>query len=657
MKIVDQKLYLEFSEVVEAGITTEGYLTKAKSIGTKTFTFINDPSDKRKVLIEFETLKQDHKDRIVRRYGNPYDRLAKEPIKNMVTKDLKAEEYFLAFRYDQNKSLPIATVNQLVTAASWLNMLVKAKASKKEIKKLLNLSVADFFVKVCEIIKEDSIELPASYKRLTEKMSDFEAEGYASLVSKHYGNTRAKKVASELAESLLLELLSQPYHDDVVICRNYNRWAVENGHDAITPATVGNWRRNNSHLITAQKNGSKAWYNTHGKQVMRKRPSAPLLLIGSDDNDLDLYFQKEQLNGKGHLTVNYFHRFKLIVVMDAFNDYILGYAQADTVTADLVRLAFVDAMHHIKQLTGNWYLPHQLQTDNWGKGTLTPFYQSIATYTPATAKVARAKYIEQAFGVKWHQALKVYPNYAGQNITAKAKINEDHLALQKKDFPSIEFAPQQIEHFISIMRNTVNDSTGLTKQQEWLQAFRASAKSQERQINDMQMLHLFGFSHDYSNKISNKGINPIINGVERIFEIPEELYLQTVGKRVQVVYDPLDFSRVLVTDGGSLRFVANSYEKLPSAIADFQPGDRQRLNAKLNEKRSHVEFLAKQKATRQQVLEANKISAEGLLQAGVMAKEIMHDASNTYAQITYDNNNSKSASKPSTGSFDPLDLM
>jgi hypothetical protein len=63
----------------------------------------------------------------------------------------------------------------------------------------------------------------------------------------------------------------------------------------------------------------------------------------------------------------------------------------------------------------------------------------------------------------------------------------------KKDFPSKEFAPQQIEHFISVMRNLVNEKTGLTKQQEWLQAFKASAKSQERQISDMMMLTKFGF--------------------------------------------------------------------------------------------------------------------------------------------------------------------
>jgi hypothetical protein len=649
MKFIESVLWLELDEAVESGIGSKSYLLKAKSEGYKSFTFINDPSDKRKVLIHFESLKPEHKKAVEDRLGNPYDRLAKEPIKNMVTKDLKAEEFFLAFRYDDNKLLPIETVSKYVQAASWLNMLVKAKASKKEIKKLLNLSVADFFVKVCEIITEEKIDLPSSYKRLTEKMKDYEAEGYASIISKHFGNQRAKKVSSELAESLLLELLSLPYHDDVVICRKYNEWASQNDHDQITPATVGIWRRNNSHLIDAQKKGSKVWYNTHGKQIMRQRPSAPLLLIGSDDNDLDLYFVEETSKGK-----NYFNRQKLIVVMDAFNDYILGYAHADTVTADLVKLAFVDAMHHIRELSGSWHLAHQLQTDNWGRGTLTPFYQSISNYTPATAKVARAKYIEQAFGKKWHQALKLYPNYAGQNITAKNKINEDYLALMKKEFPAKEYASQQIEHFINTMRNIVSDKTGLTKQQEWLQAFQESEKSKERMINDMQFLHLFGQTHDYSNRITNKGLTPVINGMERVYEIPEEFYLETVGKKVSIIYDPLDFSRVLVTDGGSLRFMARTYEKLPSALADFKEGDRVRLNEKLNEKRRHVEAISQKKATRQQILDANKISVEGLLQAGVMQKEMMQAASSNYAQLTFNNNNHKSNNDQE---FDPLDMM
>jgi hypothetical protein len=93
VKLIDSFLYLEFDEAVQAGIGSEGYLRKAKSVGSGSFTFINDPSDKRKVLLQFETLKPQHKALVEKRYGNPYDRLAKEPIKNLVSKDTKAEEF------------------------------------------------------------------------------------------------------------------------------------------------------------------------------------------------------------------------------------------------------------------------------------------------------------------------------------------------------------------------------------------------------------------------------------------------------------------------------------------------------------------------------------------------------------------------------------
>lgn len=636
MKLLNGKLYIEFSECVECGIEAN-YMSKAKSIGTKTITFLDDPDDRRKVLIEFESLAPRYKELIQRRWPNPYDQLAKEPIRKMVEKDLLAEAWYMEYKFGDNKYLPIDTIKKYVTAASWLNMLKKADANKKEIKRSLSLSIADFYLKVFEIIKDDQIELPTTYKWFREKMKDYQERGYEALIHKQYGNSNAKKLC-EISEALLLEMIAIPHHDDTIVCFNYNKWAEENNYKQITPGTVGNYRRANAFQLQGAKAGNKVWYNTFGKQIMRKRPSAPLLLIGSDDNDLDLYFQKDGANKKGYAIVNYFHRFKLIVVMDAFNDYILGFAYANEVTVETVKLAFLDAMYHIRELTGGWYLPHQLQTDRWGKGALDSFYQAIATYTPATAKVARAKYIEQAFGTKWHQTLKMYPNYAGHNITAKTRLNEDNLELLKRDFPHITKAPDYIEDFITRMRNLIDEKTGHSRQAQWLTAFTESEKSQARKISDPQMLLHFGTPHTYINEITNKGVTATINGTERNYEIPADLYLQTIGKRVQVIYEPYDYSRVLVTDGDKLRFIAREYQYMPSAIADFQSGDRARLNNRLEEKKAHVAVIANSKESRQQVLQRNQINAESLLQANVLIKEVNHKAVSDYRQtkqITY----------------------
>jgi hypothetical protein len=654
MKIVDSILYLEFNDALECLSSNirdkERHLRKELSRGAKWLTSIKDPSDNRKVLIEFESLPDDKKQKVVTRFGNPYENIAKQPIRSLVTKDLKAEEYFLQFRYNEGKKLPIETVNDYTKAASWLNTLLIIRSDRKQIKKMIpGISIGDFWKNVIEIINLEKIPLPTNPKRLFEKIDTYEKEKYACIVHKGYGHTNSRKVNSELAEALLLQLAAQPHHDDIKKTQAYNAWAVLNDHQEITSTTFGNWRRKHEYQIMASKNGSKDWYNKFGKQIQRNRPSAPLLLVGSDDNDLDLYFQYETTNKKGHRTTNYWHRYKMIVVMDAFNDYILGYAIADDMNADLIRLAYLDAMYHINELTEKgFYLPHQIQTDRWGSGTLDGFYNNMGIYTPATARAPRGKYIERAFGVHWHQQLKFYPNYAGYNITAKTKLNDEHVDRIKKDFPTKDQAHQQVEHFINSMRNLVDEKTGKTRQQQWLEAFNASPLSQQKQIGEMQLLITFGNTHDYKNTITNKGITPAINCIERSYEIPDEYYLQTVGKRVQVIYEPFDYSRILVTDGGNLRFIAHEYEKGTSCIADEKPGDRKRLNDRIEQKKMHVQLIASKNEKQQKTLKQNNINAEGLLRIGAtLPKEIQQQAVIAYHQQRNEANDTS----------DPFDLM
>jgi hypothetical protein len=639
---VDDHLYITFKTMVECGVS-ENYLSKAKSTGVNCWSFINDPSDKRKVLIQYETLKDQYKKLIIERFGNPYEYIAKQPIKALVEKDWKAQEYYLTYTFDADKKLPVEYVNTYTTAASWLNMLLKFDADKKIIKKELGLRVDDFYTNVCEIIKADKIELPSTYITLRRKMIAYKEQGYKCIVDWRFGNKNATKVTDQISEAMLLELIAHPnQHDDEIVAKYYNQWALQKNYDTITGATVGNYRRRNYYQLQGQREGNAAWYNKYGKHITRKRPSAPLLLIGSDDNDLDLYFI-EQKNGKP----NYYHRQKLVVVMDAYNDYVLGYAAGDAITVDLVKAAYLDALHHTKELTGAWYLMHQIQTDHWAIKSLEPFYKALATYTPATARSPRSKYIEQAFGKKWHQQLKFYPNYAGANITSQSRINRDNLELIKKQFPTKEEAYLQIEDFITRMRLMVDEKTGKTRQQQWVEAFQASDLSQEKRISDKMMLTLLGTKHEYTHTITNGGVKISIDGITRTYDIPDELYLQNVGKKVQITYDPYDYSRVLVSDNNTLRFVAQELDKMPSAIADFNDGDRTRLNERLQQKRLHVERINANRDKRQSVLEDNRLNSESLLQAGVLIKEIKQIAEQTYQQ----NNTTEDID------FDPLGMM
>lgn len=661
MLFFDNSLYLEITDAVKCGLGTENYIYKEKSRGAKWANFAKHPVYKNLLLIEFESLHPSKKKLVTDFFGNPYDFISKEPIRKMVIRDMKAEAFYLEYVYDVNKKLPSEAVEKYTVAASWLNMLVKAQDDFKIIKKDLNLSAAKFWLNIGEMITNENIDLPANYKRLREKIAAYREQKYPVLIHKQFGNGNSKKVDDEVSESLLLELISQPNTDDYKVCNQYNNWAVNAGKEQISMATVGVWRRKHDNLIRLSRYGNSNNYNVYGKHIPRKRPSAPLVLLEHDDNELDLFFQSRGKDGKG-TQVYYFNRFVVAVVMDAFNNYPLGWAIAKTYSKDLIRFAYLDAITHVKQLTGSYYLPHQIRSDRFGldpamEGDLAKFYQSLATFTPAAVKVPRGKYIEQSFGQKWHQALSMYPNYNGHNVTAKTKVNTDHLELNKKNFPTVEQAPTQVYQFIEILRHLINDKTGLSRQEEWINAFHNSEKSKAHQISDMQFLTKLGIPHTHTNKITNRGITPAINCVERMYEVPEAIYLDTVGKTVQVVYDPFDYSRILVTDFANINFIAREQVLMPSAIADFEPGDRTRLNEKLAEKARQMKHISDKGQTRKDILEANQIDIHGQLKAGIRTKAENHEALIGYNPIPVENREKKRITKGGRSLEDMINQM
>lgn len=636
MKIIENILWIEYADFLQAG-WKEMTLKMANHRNGPFWQMMADPTDKRRPLVKFETLREEHKLKLNDHFGDCNSYIAKAPIKAMVKMDHKAQDFFLSYKFDGEKTLPAEHITKYTTAANWLTMLVNVNSDKKILKKQLNLSLEDFWLHVSDLIKAENIDLPTSYKRLRAKMTEYQDKGYECLIDWRFGNKLAAKVNDELSESVLLELISHPnQHDDVIIEKAYNIWADKNGYKTIDSATVGVWRRKNYYAIKGQREGTAAWYNTYGKIIHRNRPSAPLLLIGSDDNDLDLYFQEQRVV-KGKTQTNHYFRYKLIVIMDAHNDYILGYSYGETVTVELVKAAYLDAMHHIKHLTGGWYLMDQIQTDHWAIKALEPFYKSLATFTPATAKVARAKYIERAFGHNWHQTLKMYPNYAGTNITSKSRTNRDNIELIKRDFPSKENAWQYIDDFITRMRLLPDSKTNKSKQQMWLDNFQASELSQQHQISDAKMLYLFGQPHNHKHTITNGGLKVTFDGQLFTYDIPDNLYLENVGKKVQVYFDPYDKSRVLVTDGDKLRFVAQEFEKMSSAIADYKDGERGRLNQLLAIKKGHNESIAATRSKRETIFERHSIDAASLLQAQVLTKEIKLIAEQDYQRSQTEN--------------------
>ena len=142
----DKKLYIEFNDFLAAG-WKEDTVKKANVRNGSNWMMVEHPTDKRKPLVEYDCLVDAHKEKIQNwlrkknkcehedsakcECGNPYEYLAKDPIRKLVVKDFKAEQFYLKYEISPNRKLrvddKVNLVERYTTAASWLNMLTKAK--------------------------------------------------------------------------------------------------------------------------------------------------------------------------------------------------------------------------------------------------------------------------------------------------------------------------------------------------------------------------------------------------------------------------------------------------------------------------------------------------------------------------------------------------
>jgi hypothetical protein len=634
MKITDSILYIEFNELEACNVSRRTILS---------WDNIKDPTDKRKILINYELLKDKYQKLIIEKFGDPYLYVHNKVIKQYLRVDAKAIDFYTSYRTADNIALPVDKIKQYATCACWTNLLIELDNNWGRCKKVLCMKTKpELYDAVIKIMEAEVIKLPLTYQTLKRKIGEYKEQGYECFVSKKYGNTNSKKVKDELNTALLIEMISHPaQYDDTFISIKYNKTAQQVGFKTITPVTVGNYRHKNAVIVKGARQGKDVWYDIAGKVIHQKRPSAPLLLVNSDDNELDVFFQQVKTNKAGQNITHYYYRPTLYVVIDAFNDYILGYSIGDANSKDLIKAAYLDAANHVKQLTGGRYFWQQIKTDRWGidrdkKNDFSQWFSSMAAFTPTQLGNSRGKVIEQTFRGAWSSKLReMFPrNYSGYNITAKKKVNRDWLESNKKNFPTVDQAATLIADFINEMRQIIDRATGKTKQQQWLDAFGAMLENKKRLITDEQHLMLLGLDHtnQYSNQpeantITKSGLTPIINGEKYIFEVPKDQFLNSIGKRVNIKYDPYDLGRILaISADQKTRLVCSQYNQMPMALADYLPDTPDYLNSRIGEKMKHARQIASGKEERQVTLQRHRLDAESILTAGVIKKELKHAA-------------------------------
>lgn len=593
---------------------------------------IPDPMHAAKVLVKFDTLTDAHKQKLNTHFApNVYEYHAKQPIKDMVQKDMKAESWYIDFRYDDDDALTPAKIKEYTTAASWLNMIATIQKEKIQVvKKTLGLKdIAQFYIYIGELIRSEKIGIPSAYKNLLKRLIEYQKDGYLCLVHKGHGCQNASKITDELSESMLKELMSKhQQYDYKLVAVLYNSWALRNGYKDITSQTAANWYEKRKPELEGERFGQDVYNSNSRRKVMRMLPSYPNAFWESDDNHLDLWFQGEMAKA--------FEKMKGIFVMDSHCEYIMGYYATDgELTADCVRLAYIDAMYHCRQLTGgtNWYLPFETKTDRWSLKNLQPFYEGIGHYFPTPKGSKNRGWIENFFGhVDWGRSLKLgNNNYTGHNITAKKSgVNMEVVKAAKKEWPMISQGGEQVSEFVQRLRLMPRnyEPSNISRQEQWLNSWANMKEEKKIPITDEQFLMKFGFLHcpkngNY-NSITDQGIRCTIMGKKYAFAVPPNLFRQNNGKKVQLVFDPYNMNRVLVTDGEELRFVAHSMTPVAGCMADMKEhGGRALLNNILAEAKQDTVDTAKAIAKRKKVISDYNMDVEDIIKLGAsVPKEV-----------------------------------
>lgn len=612
MKIIEENLYVEFQALVEIGVN-EQTLKMAKLRGSSSWAFIEDPEDRRKVLIEYESMKDKYKDLVIEEICggvDPYVYQAAEIIKPYLVSDEDDVEFIRNYMVG-DFPLDAEKQEQYIKACQFLHLLKRFKV--RDMKALGYKKSSDFYEAVIAMIKRENVQLPSTYNRLRIKVREYVKKGAKVVVPKGLGNQNGRKVSAEGA-AFIKELMSKHnQYSNEQIALIYNAAALEQGWKQISAKTIFNYRSDLE--VSSLRKGVAVWRDNNDFVVGRMRPTKPNYLWVGDGTPYELYFQFTRQNKSGHNITHYSGRKVVYVVIDAFNDTIVGAAIGDTENAELALKAWKNACNN----TG--VMPWEVKVDNFAAKALHPTYRRLAGkpefFAPSSVGNARDKVVEAFFGRIYGQITRLHDNASGRNIRAKEQPNRDLLDKIKKNFPIEEEVDQQIMQDMMLWNSIPRKNKGgKSLQQEWLEA----DHSKDRPFTDFHRLDLFGQDHTHTNRLTNRGVEVTIGGVTRRYMKLDTDFYETIGSSYQVRFDSEDYSKIMVCGDDNRKHVLEELKAIPMAKMDMQEGDRTALNKQLNFKKQVINHFVidKQQERRKMLDEAglmDSISAEGIAKA------------------------------------------
>ncbi|MNF73818.1 hypothetical protein D3C84_558290 [compost metagenome] len=441
-------------------------------------------------------------------------------------------------------------------------------------------------------------KLPTTSRGLRIRLAEYQKNSYAGLISGRLQNQNATKVKDNDQMALIDELLAKHTNlDNTQVASLYNTVAELMTWKTITPQTVANRKEERNLVVFAGRKGSTALSNSVLMQNKRMAPTKPMLFWTVDGWDAELLYQRTESNKKGYSVTTYTNRLTMVLVLDPFNKYPVGYAIGTHETPELIKEAFRNALQHTRELFGAYFRPYQLQTDNYNRKALTPLYQACSVhYTPAKVKNAKSKVIEPFFNRFNKEYCQMFDNWSGHNMNSGSKNqpNDEMLNKLRHQFPDEQGCRNQLIRAVEMDRSK--------KCEAYLNQWSEVSPEHKSEMSHEMYLRYLGQTTGYTNRLEGQGLTPTINGQTLCFDSFDTNFRKLAHLDWAVKYDPADLSKVLVTNAnsnkGKLTEIVGTYEFVleqkhiqPMALAERTEGDALKLAEVKNYNNNVMQYI------------------------------------------------------------------
>ena len=556
-------------------------------------------------LVEFSSLSQEWKDKITTKFGKPQEEVKKSWFAQHYLADREAFDFYIGYRYGENnnKKLELDTVEQYTYNASVLNTVIIMKSNRKQYLKALGCNSVDIWESLSRDVnafREVEHNLPTTKDSLRFKVNKYIKEGYSGLISGKFGMKNALKVKEREQEALLDELLAKHTNlDNTLIATVYNAIAEQKSWPTLTAQTVGNRKEKSNLVIYAGRNGVSALSNNILMQNKRQAPTAPMLYWTLDGWDAELLYQKTTLDKKGYATTSFHNRLTMVVVLDPFNKYPVGYAIGTHETPELIKEALRNAINHTAELFGQRFKPYQLQSDNYQKKALTPVYEACTKYyTPAKVKNAKSKVIEPYFAYINKTYCKLMDNWSGFGVGSGSKNqpNSEKLNQLRHSFPDELSCRKQLESIIATERHK--------KQASYLEQWENVNNEHRLPMSTESFLLALGKTSGKTNKLEGSGLHININGLKRTYDCFELDFRQQAHQNWNILYDETNLNEVLaISTDQKHRFMLQEKYIQSMAIAERNENDVEQLKRVNDFNKTAIQFITDQREENANVLD------------------------------------------------------